>query len=206
MKFKYIFAVLGAAIGIILIKFILPWLGILVNFILMPNSPKPDIKYGEFDFTLQYEINGEIKTIEDTAICEFDGFGQRSTAGQDRKWKTYLKSGNDKAFQEDNEHGALYIPMLDVSDRNIMDESGCKVLSLFFIGGTGHYYMGDDESINSREAQDFNDVYYVYQKQDGTTGHNTFGADVAFEKIGVRLVDWEVEEPIENEFKYLKWW
>ena len=41
------------------------------NFLL--SVPEPQIKYGEFPCKLTYEINGEIKTIEDTIICEFDG-------------------------------------------------------------------------------------------------------------------------------------
>ena len=34
---------------------------------------KPEIKVGEFDFSLTYEIDSEIKIIEGTYVCEFDG-------------------------------------------------------------------------------------------------------------------------------------
>ena len=38
-----------------------------------PNPLKPEITYGEFPFTLTYELDGEIKTIEDVVVCEYDG-------------------------------------------------------------------------------------------------------------------------------------
>ena len=48
---------------------------------------KPEIKVGEFDFQLTYEIDGEIKTIEGTYVCEFDGI-DRSLQGAIRLLKT----------------------------------------------------------------------------------------------------------------------
>ena len=50
----------------------------------------PEIRYGEFPFRLEYEINGERFVIEDTVICEFDGIGWNEAQGKFRKWKDYL--------------------------------------------------------------------------------------------------------------------
>ena len=64
-------------------------------FMFMPNPPAPEIKYGEFSCRLEYELDGEIKVIEDVIICEFDGFKNYGSAGSRREWKTSLESGNE---------------------------------------------------------------------------------------------------------------
>ena len=58
-----------------------------------PNPPKPEIKYGEFPFVFVYELDGEIKTIEDTIVCEYDGIQWTNSGNKKRKWKSHLKSG-----------------------------------------------------------------------------------------------------------------
>ena len=61
------------------------------------NPPLPEIKYGEFPFRLEYEINGQRVVVEDTIVCEFDGIGWNGTMGEKyRKWKTYLASGREQ--------------------------------------------------------------------------------------------------------------
>ena len=67
-------------IGIVLLSVIILvgafYLFVLSGAIFMFNSnpPAPEITYGEFPIKVTCEINGEIKVIEDTVICEFDGF------------------------------------------------------------------------------------------------------------------------------------
>ena len=84
------------------------------------NPPKPKITYGEFPFRLTYELDGEIKVIEDTVICEFDGFESRGTAGRYRIWKTSLKSGNER------------LTLLDLRPLEETNEFGYTMLELFF--------------------------------------------------------------------------
>lgn len=173
-------------------------------FSLMPNPPKPEIAYGEFPFRLTYELNGEIITVEDMAICEFDGYGERSTAGQSRKWKTYLKSrvaGLIPTNEKGRETGFAWITLLDLRNDDVFDDFGHKVLELYFFGGNGHYYMGDDLGNHDRDAQGFNYVSYHYQNADGTTGGSSYKPDVAFERFGIKLISWEPSSPIVNTFK-----
>lgn len=168
------------------------------------NPPKPEITYGEFPFKLTYELNGEIKVIEDVAICEFDGFGPRSSAGQSRKWKSSLKSGNGLSFSADekkNETDMVWITLLDTRQTNDTDSLGNKVLELYFFGGNGHYYMGDKLGGHDRNAQGFDYISYLYQKVDGTIGHSSFNADEAWEKYKIRFISWEIADPIQNTFK-----
>lgn len=75
---------------------------IFLTFVLLISSvfsffeiiQKPEIKVGEFDFQLTYEIDGETKTIEGTYVCGFDGI-DRSFQGASRQWIGYIKDHDD---------------------------------------------------------------------------------------------------------------
>jgi len=123
---KKVFLVTGIAIMVIVL-FVLLWFLFVVTgvfSIFMPNPPKPEITYGEFPISITYEVNGEVKIIEDTVICEFDGFESRGTAGKFRVWKAYLKSGNER------------LTLLRVNN----GESAFEVCLSY---GLPDYYMGD---------------------------------------------------------------
>lgn len=171
------------------------------GFTFLIPVPKPEITYGEFPFRLTYELNGEIKVIEDAIVCEFDGFKATGENGKYRQWKSYLKSGSSNAVLEENKMTSEQITLLDVRHGDDTDSFGNKVLKIYFFGGNGHYYMGDSLGNLDRDAQDFTYVSYQYQKPDGTIGHSAFEADEAWEKFKIRLIGWEIAPPIQNNFK-----
>ena len=149
--------------------------------------PKPEITYGEFPFTLKYELDGEIKVLEDTIICEFDGFKVIGEAGKFRQWKTKIKSGGEK------------IILWDTQQLDIRDDFGRKILEFYFSYGNGEYYMGDEYNSSNGEINSWID--YTYKNDDGTTGGSAYKSDVACEKYKIRLISWEVSPPITNSFK-----
>lgn len=208
MKIKITLITIGTLVIIALLifffMFIYPWFALWFGLATLPNPPKPEISYGEFPFQLTYELDGETKIIKDVAICEFDGYGQRTEAGQSRKWKTHLKSGTDESIPE-NERGKetdfAWITLLDLRNDGVFDDLDHKILELYFYGGNGYYYMGDELGGNSRAGQDFTWVHYVYQNTDGTIGHSGFKADEAWEKYKIKLIGWEPSPPIQNSFK-----
>ena len=155
----------------------------------LPNPPKPEITYGEFPFKLTYELDGETKVIEDTLICEFDGFRIVGEAGTYRQWKSYLKSGSEE------------ITLLDLRPLEEINEFGQTMLELFFYWGNAEYYMGDNFDGRWKDAQDFNWVDYKYQDVDGSIGGSAYKAEVAWEKYKIKLISWEVSDPIVNSFK-----
>ena len=61
--------VLGFISGLVVSGFIA---GAFMGFFV--SIPKPEIKKGEFDFVLTYEVDGEIDTIEGTYVCKFDKY------------------------------------------------------------------------------------------------------------------------------------
>lgn len=191
MNMKTPFLVLGiiggvALIGLLSVAFIFFAAFGGLNFLI--SVPRPEITYGEFPVKLTYELNGEIKTIEDTVICEFDGFEVIGEAGKYRKWKTSLKSGNER------------LTLLDLRSLDEVNEFGQTMLELYFYYGNAEYYMGDTGD-RQRAAQGLDRVSYHYQNKDGTTGGSGYKADVAYEKYKIRLISWEAAPPIQNSFK-----
>lgn len=186
MKKITIIIVICAIIFILLV--VLLFIAAFGGFNFLLSVPDPQIKYGEFPCKLTYEINGEIKTVEDTIICEFDGYEVLGESGKYRKWKSHLKSGNEE------------IVLLDLRNRNEKNEFGHTMLELFFYWGSAEFYMGDYESGRAREAQDFNWIEYKYKTDENQIGGSGYKADEAFEKYAIKLIKWEIAEPIENSF------
>ena len=58
-----ILGILVAAIVILTIIAYIPWIIVLLAYFFGETPEKPEIKYGEFDYSLVYEINGETKEI-----------------------------------------------------------------------------------------------------------------------------------------------
>lgn len=165
---------------------VLPWATIGIGSLLTPSPPKPEIAYGEFPFKLTYELNGEIKIIEDIIVCEFDGFKSLGEAGKYRKWKQYIKStGNE------------YIQLLKVSDD----------LELFYSPESAEHYMGDpkysNDSVvyNAQPKTEFKSIEYAKTNDDGTITYSAFLTDEAYSQYRLRMIDWDPSEPIQNSFK-----
>ncbi len=190
---KKVFIIMGIVIAALLvIAFVIGfvfWFAFGGGALFLPNPPKPKIAYGEFPFKLIYELDGETKVIEDTIICEFDGFELRGESGRYCKWKTYLKSGNEQ------------LTLLDLRSLEETNELGQTILELYFYYGTAAYYMGDNTNPFARDAQGFDYVSYEFQTADGKTGRSGYETDEAYKKFNIRLISWEVAEPIQNTFQ-----
>lgn len=185
---KIIIVVIACVLVIILLCIIL-FIATFGGFDFLLSVPEPEIKYSEFPFKLTYEIDGKIKTIEDTIICEFDGFKVVGEAGKYRKWKSFLKSGNKE------------ITLLDLRDKNEINEFGHNILELVFYWGNAEFYMGDIEDGRANDAQDFKWIEYKYQTVEGQIGGSAYKEDEAWKKYKIRLISWEIAQPIENKFK-----
>lgn len=142
---------------------------------------KPEIKTGEFDFCLTYEMDGDIKTIEGTYVCEFDGI-DRSFNGAGRTWTEYIK-GHD---------GSTCYTLKTTDEYKIKVE-----LDL-----TAVYFMSDP---------DFTDAYdvmpepYIYiTSGDPTVEDPTNGLFFElYEKDDIKIISFEYDPPIENTYRYI---
>ena len=168
--------VLVCVIGVLIIAS--PWITIGVGLWLSPAPPKPEITYGEFPFRLEYEIDGEKIEVEDVLICKFDGFGfSEGSGGKFRKWSSKLKSGKTR------------ITLLEVDG-----------IEIYYPVGGATFYMGDPDNL-LKSGTVFPDAYYTRDFDDQTVNGYIITADEMWDKYQLRLINWEIAPPIENNFK-----
>ena len=144
--------------------------------------PKPEIKEGEFDFALTYEVDGEIKKIEGTYVCKFDGVS-RNLDGVGRKWIGYIKDHDDSIDYEikKTDDGTIKIN-LDISSQFFMSDPFYKLS-----GNTDDpkpepyiYITAGDPSIEDPANEMF---FSLYEGDD------------------VKIISFEYDAPIENIYR-----
>lgn len=142
---------------------------------------KPEIKVGEFDFQLIYEIDGEIKTIEGTYVCGFDGI-DRSFQGASRQWIGYIK---------DHDDSTCYL-------LKTIDKGDIKVELDF----APDYFMSNPDFA---DAYDIIPEPYIYVTsgdpsiEDLTNG---FFFEI-YEGDDIKIISFEYDPPIENKYRYI---
>ena len=145
---------------------------------LQPAPPKPEIIYGEFPFELVYSIDGEIITIQDTYVCEYDGWDVHSgSLSKVRAWDGYIKST-----------GADELILLE--DGNL--KFACSL-------GSPEYYMSDP----SKPTKEYTPhIYYIEDPNDfGGRSSGTLDIEPLLEKYKIKLISWKFSDPIENSFE-----
>jgi len=141
-----------------------------------PRPPKPRIKYGEFPFTLVYELNGEEIVIEDVLICKYDGVGWSGDfVLGGNKWKQSFKSGNRRVvLLEVDETTVIHYPTRDSAS--------------YYMGGLGYgIAFSEDAAIADPNTHD------VYTDR--------VSAEELLDKYGIRILSWEIAPPITNTFR-----
>lgn len=144
--------------------------------------PRPEIKEGEFDFALTYELDGERKTIEGTYVCKFEG-ASRAIDGVRRDWKGYIK---------DHEGSTSY-------DIKTTDEGTIKVDPDI----CAEFFMSDPNYQNMKSSDDPKPEPYIYITS-GDPSIEDPANEVTFnlyEGDDVKIISFEYDEPIENVYK-----
>jgi hypothetical protein len=182
-----------------------PWVMLSVGSLFSPNPPKPQITYGEFPFTLIYEIDGERKIINDTLICEFDGFGGGVSLDKYREWKGTLASGNDSIVLWSGS---------DVSDvKGLYDFGEVDLLEVYYDIPPAWFYMGDyPDNFFEAHEESFSDVFEYYyvnnysrvwfeaRHSDGSEDGSSLGDEELYDMFKIRIISWTSAPPIENTF------
>lgn len=153
--------VIGFLMLVVVLFTAFPFLGINLSIyldtLLQPNPPKPAIKYGEFPFKLEYELNGELIVIEDTLICEYDGI--KMVGGQkERSWTSRLASGGEDRIEllvlSDTEEWYQAVVKSIGSPKDLMGEPR-----------EPHITSGDPEIVMYRAALDTKKKMGIYGPQ-----------------------------------------
>lgn len=144
--------------------------------------PKPEIKEGEFDFALTYEVDGETKVIEGTYVCKFDRV-IRNIDGVGRKWIGYIKDHDDSIDYEIKK----------------TDDGTIKInLDIY-----SQFFMSDPIYKLSGNTDDPKPEPYIYITSGDASAEDPAN-EVTFnlyEGDDVKIISFEYDEPIENTYK-----
>ena len=146
------------------------------------SVPKPEVKEGEFDFSLTYEVDGKTEKIEGTYVCKFEGTS-RALDGVGRDWKGYIK---DHDYSTDYE--------VKTTDK------GTIMLNLDICA---QFFMSDPFYKSNANTDDPKPEPYFYITSDnGSSEEET--KEVFFdyyEGKDVKIISFEYDPPIENTYK-----
>lgn len=159
-----------------------------VASVLFCYETKPEVRNGEFPFSITYEYKGETETISGVYECEF--YGSETIHNiHERHWGGELKYENPK--YPENPH---------VIEQNDELQTTLAVQPNMYAG----YFMGDP--LHKYYYEEYNDgvvepyVEYYDYKNDITL--NDENKEEVLESIGFKIVDFTYGEPIENSFSF----
>ena len=139
--------------------------------------PRPEIKEGEFAFSVTYEFNGETKTISGVYVCEYAGISWALDGGYSRDWKGYIKG--------DEEEEMMVI--------GTTAQGGKVEIDLDFYP---EYFMGDSDTAGWEAPIPYVSVTLV----DDEGMMILHEPDEVEENCGAKIASYEYSEPIENSF------
>ncbi len=154
--------------------------------LISPKIPEPEITYGEFPFRIEYELDGQLNIIEDTVIAEFNGCEfSAGSMKRERRWRSRLASGReDLPFGDD--------------------------LGIYFSRGSAQYYMGENvQSMSLKPHIALRNLEEGFKREVdfilGESGYirtvlNFGEAQEVLTQYGITLINWEISEPIVNNF------
>ena len=139
--------------------------------------PLPEIKEGRFNFSVDYEINGEVKTYAGVYVCKYVG-AYKTLVGKGVDWEGYIENNDENGIIpiHTNEDGVIYI-------------------DLYFVP---EYFMGDPDAILYDVPAPA--LYMVYHSDDPEELEITSEEEV-IAGYGVKIIDYEYAKPIENTFE-----
>ena len=142
------------------------------------NPPKPKHQYGEFPFSITYEINGVQRKINDTLIIEYEGIGWNEALGKYNLWNTYYKS-------------------LQITDENLVlfNEyvEGVGSVKISYVLGSCEYYMGLPETEHLYESGIINPGDIMITSREETKAITT---EELYDNYKIRIIEKTVSKPL----------
>lgn len=144
--------------------------------------PKPEIREGEFDFALTYEVDGKTEKIEGTYVCKFEGVS-RALDGVGRKWTGYIKDHDNSTDYElkTTDDGVIMVDLDICAD----------------------FFMSDPNYQNMKSTDDPKPEPYIYITSGDTTVEDPSYENFLslYEGDDVKIISFEYDQPIENVYK-----
>lgn len=143
---------------------------------------RPEIKNGEFNFSLTYEIDGKTETIEGTYVCKFEGV-HRAIDGMSRQWTGYIRNHDDSTdYEIKTTHDGVIKVDLDICSE---------------------FFMSDPFYKSNANTDDPKPEPYLYITSGGSTVEDPSN-EVLFgyyEGDDVKIISFEYDPPIKNVYK-----
>ena len=144
--------------------------------------PRPKVKEAKFDFSVTYEMNGEMDTIRGALVCQYAGTSWTIDGGTfTRDWVGHV---------EGVEAGSGYKVQLSTT------EDGGKIF--LALGLSPAYFMGETYMLDFYTPEPGLFIEYSNEADDMATV--TSDEEMIAEVYGIRIISYEYDEPIENSF------
>lgn len=149
------------------------------------TTPRPHIKSGEFNFSVTYEYAGEVKTVSGVYVCQYAGLFWTLEGGYSRDWSGYIKGSddNDHIAIDAIEGGDEVILVLDLQPDYFMGDFDIELYGI-----PAPYIMIKDYT----DYGDYEGISFIH------------GADEIEALCGAKIISYEYDAPIENEFGLFK--
>ena len=142
---------------------------------------RPEVKKGEFNFSITYELYGEVKTLSAVYACEFDGTSWSLDGGYGRDWK----SSTEGDYEGDDTYSAIIGKTEDGGD------------IILFFGIYPEYFMNDPACDRGEPEPS---IYISYpENENGESGLVNIPEEVEA-LCGAKIISYEYDSPIENSF------
>ncbi len=136
----------------------------------------PVVSCADFPITVTYEHDGEIKTVHDTLVCQFDGYvWESSDFLTHRKWSFHLEGGR-------------FIPLF---------QGNANYGAVLSVDCSAAWMMGDEEEAPVAGGEP---CYQIGVKFADSEKFHPCDEDEIYRDMGIRVLSFEVAPPIENTF------
>ena len=137
---------------------------------------RPEVKEGEFDVSVTYEVNGEVKTLDLVYVCDYDGVKMSLEGTRYRAWNGHFEGYEDG----------------DVIEVSKTDDGSRIVLSFLIYA---EYFMGEPDFVDFYPEAKTERIYF----EDGIEMID-YDQELITEDYGVRIIGIDYDEPIKNTF------
>ena len=143
------------------------------------SVPEPEIRSGEFNYSVTYRYGGEIKTVSGVFVCEYGGLSWALDGGYHRTWSGYIKGGT----ADD------YVP-IDTT------ESGDEIILVLNL--VPDYFMGD---YNLDLYEDVPKPYITIHQHTEDGGLSVIYDENEIEQLcAAKLISYNYDPPVVNSF------
>ena len=140
------------------------------------TMPRPEVKDGQFDVSVTYEVGGETKTLDLVYVCDYDGVKMSLEGTRYRSW-----NGHFEGYEDGD--------VIEVSK----NDDGSSIVFNFLI--YAEYFMGEPDYVDFYPEAKTERIYF----EDGIEMID-YDEELITEEYGVRIISINYEEPIKNTF------